>query len=141
MFSSAVVDVTPSKMLSSAAVDVTNVPPSFKPFEVSCEAMLKSKAPSAKVVFPVIVIVEPSAVILSRAILPTLVMLASPNEVAAKVVAPVTASVPAMAVLPLVFATVNLLLSIVKPPLRAVTPVTVSAPIIPAFASTSSVSI
>ena len=41
-----------------------------------------------------IVIVEPSAVILSRAILPTLVMSASPKEVAASVVAPVTSRVP-----------------------------------------------
>ena len=65
---------------------------------------------------------------LSRAMLPTLVMLASPKEVAAKVVAPVTASVPAIAVLPDVSATVNLLVSSVRPPFSAVAPVTVRVP-------------
>jgi hypothetical protein len=36
----------PSSILSSAAVDVTSVPPSFNPFVVSWEAISKSIAPS-----------------------------------------------------------------------------------------------
>ena len=39
----------PSSILSSAAVDVTSVPPSFNPFVVSWEAISKSIAPSEMV--------------------------------------------------------------------------------------------
>ena len=49
--------------------------------------MSKSYAPSANVVLPVIVIVLPSAVILSSAMLPTLVISASLNDVAPNVLA------------------------------------------------------
>ena len=80
MFSSAVVAVTPSNLFSSAAVADTSVPPNLSPLDVSWDAISKSNEPSANVVLPVIVIVLPSAVILSNAMLPTLVMLASPNE-------------------------------------------------------------
>ena len=43
---SAAVAPTPSRILSSAAVDVTKVPPNFNPLDVSCEAISKSIAPS-----------------------------------------------------------------------------------------------
>ena len=46
-------------------------------------------------------------------------------------VAPVTPSVPAMAVLPVVSVTVNLFESMVSPPFRAVAPVTETAPVTP----------
>ena len=88
ILSSAAVEVTPSSIFNSAAVAVTNVPPSFKPFEVSWEAMSKSYAPSAKVVLPVIVIVLPSAVKLSSAIFPTFVILPSLKDVVPVNVAP-----------------------------------------------------
>ena len=44
-------DVTPSIILSSAAVAETKVPPNFNPLDVSCEAILKSIEPSAIVTF------------------------------------------------------------------------------------------
>ena len=87
IFNSAAVEVTPSIMFSSAAVAVTSVPPNCNPLDPSWDAMLKLKDPSAKVVLPVIVIVDPSAVMLSRAMLPTLVMFASLKEVAPNVLA------------------------------------------------------
>ena len=37
-------ELFPSSKLISAAVDVTSVPPSFNPLDVSCEAMSKSIA-------------------------------------------------------------------------------------------------
>ena len=50
-----------------------------------------------------------------------------------KLVTPVTSNVPPTSVLPVVLATVNLLVSIVKPPLSAVAPVTVNDPLILVF--------
>ena len=61
---------------------------------------------------------------------PILTVLVEPIVRLPRVVVPVTFNVPAIAVLPVLSATVNLSVSIVRPPLSAVAPVTVRVPAI-----------